>query len=377
MISVHTRRPPRRLWRVSRVLLLAIAVAIVGAFGADRAWIRVNGIVAGELVAVAPVVQARLKQLFVRCLDHVVVGQRLAEFENEATVQAAAQQLQQLEFELTQQRAEIEISDRESEAARKLVEAQAALLAQQTAVLKAEDELIKKNYVAVLAWEQAKAAVAQADAQTRAAEFVYQTKRADQKMAELNADVLEKRIASFKTSPELTGHFYLTAPKGGIITECVALPGEVIPPNAAIFQIFNPDDIYAVGFFDPKDLPKLALGQTFTIEISGVAESVSGTLTGFYPELSALPQSLTRYFWQQEMWSQYGPVRLDFTDLTATQRSRVFAWAQLSASRWEGLGLTAIAGASWLSVPWEWVQDTVGGTWRRIASGVTQRQTDP
>ncbi len=199
---VKSRAPARRLWRIRlRTTLFAIGAAILAVFVADRAWIRGNGIVAGELTAVSPIVQARLQQVFVNCLDHVTRGQRLAEFTNEAAVQFAAQQLQQLQLQLTQARAGIDIADRQAQAARKLVDAQDALLQQQIAVLKAEDELVKKRIVAVLVWEQAKAAVGRADAETRAAEFVYQTKRADQKMAELNAEVLQKRIESFMNSP--------------------------------------------------------------------------------------------------------------------------------------------------------------------------------
>jgi len=360
--------PPRRLWRISRprATLCAIAAAIAAGVAADRAWITGNGIVAGELTAVAPIVQARLQRVFVQCLDHVVRGQRLAELDNEATVEHAAQQLQQLQLQLTQARAEIDIADREAAAARKLVDAHVALYNQLVAVLKAEDELLKNKYVATLVWEKAKADVARADAERLAAEFVYETKRADQKKAELDAEVLEKRIDSFVNSPELTGHFYLTAPKDGIVTECVARPGEVIAAKAPIFQLFNPDDVFAVVFFDPADISKLSVGQSFTLSIGGIEQSVTGHVAGFYPELAALPSSLTRYFWQQEKWSQYAPVRLDFDDLSAARRSKLFAWAQLSASRWQGWGLSDTSA-------WQWVARQLDGVRHLAASTFSQQ----
>src|SRR5215469_11232201 len=151
MIPVSSRTIPRRLWWLQpRTMLLGVGLAFVAGVALDRTWTRGNGIVAGELSAIAPIVQARLKRVFVRCLDHVVRGQRLAEFENEATVQTAAQQLQQLRLELTQARADIDVTDREAEAARKLVDAQMALLNQLVAVMKAQDELVKKQNVAAL-----------------------------------------------------------------------------------------------------------------------------------------------------------------------------------------------------------------------------------
>ena len=372
VISINSRIPARRLWRLRpRTMLFTIGVAIVAGFATDRAWIRGNGIVAGELTAVSPIVQARLQRLFVRCLDHVTRGQPLAEFDNEATAQAAAQQLQQLQLQLTQARAAVDIADRQAEAAHKLVEAQTALWTQQRAVFQAEDELKKRQYVAVLVWEQAKAAVDRADAETRAAEFVYETKRADQKKAELDAEVLQRRIDSFVKSPELTGHFYLTAPKDGIVTECTARTGEVIAARTPIFSIFNVSDTYAVVFFNPSDIPKMTRGQSFDISIQGIDKPMAGTVTDFYPELSALPSSLTRYFWQQEKWSQYVPVRLDFTNLSAAQWNKLFAWSQLSASRWQGWNRTDATAAA--SASWQWVQQHINRGWEFVSAAFAQQ----
>ncbi len=362
-------RPPvkapaakRRLWWIRpRTILFVVGAVIVADFAVDWVWIRGNGIVAGELTAESPIVQARLQRLLVKCLDHVTRGQPLAEFVNEAVVETANQQLQQLELQLAESRAEIAIADREAETAKKLIDAQDALLQQQVAVLHAEDELKEQKFVATLVWQQAKAAVDRADAEKRAAEFIYETKRADQKMAEMNVAILEKRIESYKNSPELTGHFFLNAAKDGIVTECTALEGEVIAARTPIFSIFNPDDTYAVVFFDPKDTSRLARGQTFDIRVQGLDRRIKGALTDFYPEISALPSSLTRFFWQREMWSQYLPVRLDFTDLDADERSKVFAWAQLSASRWSGWDSAGLAGMAVGS--WDRARRQVEGAW--------------
>ena len=370
--STSARSPPKRLWWClrARATLFAIGATIIAAVIADRAWIRGNGIVSGELTAVAPIVQARIQRVLVNCLDRVVQGQHLAEFENEATVENAAQQLKQLELQLTQARAEIDIAEAQAQVALKLVDAQVALFDQLKAVLKAQDELIKKQYVAQLIWERTKADVTRAEAEVRAAEFVSETKKADRKKAELAATVLQQRIDSFKNSPELTGHFVLTAPKDGIVTECAARPGEVIAAKTPIFQIFNPDDSYAVVFFDPNDVAKLAFGQRFTLSIGGIEGPVTARVTGFYPELSALPSSLTRYFWQQEKWSQYAPVRLDFDRLSAAQKNRVFAWAQLAASRWQGWGL--LDPPSWVQLAWQWVRGDPDKEKRAAAKTLTK-----
>jgi hypothetical protein len=120
-------------------------------------------------------------------------------------------------------------------------------------------------------------------------------------------------------------------------------------------------------FFDPGDVAKLALGQHFTLSVGGIEGPLTARVTGFYPELSALPSSLTRYFWQQERWSQYAPVRLDFDRLSPAQADKVFAWAQLSASRWQGWGLPEPAKLAWLA--WQWVRDH-SKEGRRLAAAV-------
>jgi multidrug resistance efflux pump len=349
---VNARKPGRRLWWIRpRTILFVIFACILAAFAADWAWIRGNGIVAGQLTPVAPIVQARLQKLLVACPDHVKRGQPLAEFINEATVESAAQQLQHLQLQLTQARATIDIAEREAKAAAKLVEAQAAVLTQLTAVYNAEDPLVKKGFVAVLVWQQAKAAVDRADAETAAAQFVYETKIADRTRAELDAQVLAQRIDSFKASPELTGHFFLTAATDGIVTECTAQVGQVIDARTPIFSIFNPNDTYAVVFFDPRDVSKLAPGQSFEVSVGGLDKPVTGTLTDFYPELSALPSSLTRYFWQEEKWSQYAPARIDFTNVSPAERNKIFAWAQLSVTRSESI------------VSWDWLRRHMAALW--------------
>jgi multidrug resistance efflux pump len=236
------------------------------------------------------------------------------------------------------------------------VDAQVAVLQQLQNVLQAQDELIKKQFVATLAWQNAKAAVARAEAEKAAAEFIYQTKQSERTKAEIDASVLQQRIESFKNAPELTGHFFLIAPKDGIATECTAHIGEVIPAKSPIFQIFNPADAYAIVFFDPADIPRLIIGQRVTLNVEGINEPISGRIRGFYPELSALPSSLTRYFWQQERWSQYAPVRVDFERLSATEKERLSAWAQLTVSKWQWPTHWGDSYQRWHQLVWQWMR---------------------
>ena len=61
-----------------------------------------------------------------------------------------------------------------------------------------------------------------------------------------------------------------------------------------------------------------------------------------------------------------------FRRLNPAQTSKVFAWAQLSASRWQGWGLPDPA--SWVPLAWQWVRDRTDngrGSCRRDFGSVT------
>lgn len=328
-----TRLRRRRAFR--RYVVLAVILLAIAAFAYfDRGWISGDGIVVGQLSPVNPISQVRVKKLLSKCLDYVSRGQVLAQLENEVTAQAADQQLRQLELQLADARAEAAVADKEAEAARRYLDAQSAVRDQLQEVLKAQSEMVKNNYTATLVWQQAKADLAKAQSETQAAAFVVQSKEAEGRRATVEADLTEKRIAAFRDSPELQGRYDLKAPKAGYLTECNAYEGAVVDADTVLYQVFNPADAYAIVFLSPSDAPRLTPGDTVEIRIGGIEAPIAARITGFYPELSGMPDSLTRYFWEQEKWSQYEPIRLDFVGLSDVQQRGLKSFAQVSVSMW-------------------------------------------
>ena len=333
-VGGELRRSYRR--RTLRRYLILLAVVVVG-FGiafADRCWINADGIVVGQLTPVNPISQVRIAKLRAKCLDYVGEGQIIADMQNEITMQAGTQQLQQLQIELEQAKAEAEIADKEAQAAGKYRDAQAAVSAQLKSVYDAETDLLKKSYVSSLVWQKSKADVTKADADTQAASFAVETKQEDSRRATLQASLIGTRIASLTASAELMGAYPLKSPKAGYLTQCNAFQGQVVNPDTQLFQIFNPSDAYMIAFLDPKDAVRLKVGEQIPIEVTGLGKLVSGQVAGFYPEYSGLPASLTRYFWQQEKWSQFEPVRLDFAGLDDAEQKALRASAQITISVW-------------------------------------------
>lgn len=322
--------------RTLRRYLLLLTVVVVG-FGiafADRCWINADGIVVGQLTPVNPISQVRIAKLRAKCLDYVSEGQVIADMQNEITMQAGTQQLQQLQIELAQANAEAEIANKEAQAAGKYRDAQAAVSAQLKTVYDAETDLVKKNYVSSLVWQKSKADVTKAEADTEAATFAVETKLADSQRATLQASLISARIASLNASAELMGAYPLKSPKAGFLTQCNAFQGQVVNPDVQLYQIFNPSDAYMIAFLDPKDAVRLKIGEQLPVTVTGLGKPVTGQVAGFYPEYSGLPASLTRYFWQQEKWSQFEPVRVDFAGLDDAQQKALRASAQIAISVW-------------------------------------------
>jgi hypothetical protein len=63
-----------------------------------------------------------------------------------------------------------------------------------------------------------------------------------------------------------------------------------------------------------------------------VAESFAARVVGAHPERPGMPPAMSRFFWQDERWSQYAPVRLDFAGLTAAQQSQISAGMRVDVS---------------------------------------------
>ena len=333
-VGGELRRSYRR--RTLRRYLILLAVVLVG-FGisfADRCWINADGIVVGQLTPVNPISQVRIQKLRSKCLDYVSEGQVIADLQNDITMQAGTQQLQQLQIELAQANAQAEISAKEAQAAEKYRDAQQAVSDQLKTVYNAETDLLKKNYVSSLVWNKSKADVVKADADTEAASFAVASKQQDSARASLEASLISERIKSLNASPELMGKYTLKSPKAGYLTQCNAFQGQVVNPDTTLYQIFNPPDAFVIAFMDPSDAVRLKSGEQISLKVSGIAEPVTAQVDGFYPEYSGLPASLTRYFWEQEKWSQFEPVRFIFVGFDDAQQKALRASAQVSISMW-------------------------------------------
>jgi multidrug resistance efflux pump len=325
----------RRKW-VRRSAIVGLVIVTVAALAVlDRAWIRAEGLVVGESTAVSAIARTRIVRVHAKCLDFVAEGAPLAEVENEVTWQSTNQELSRLRLLLAQAKAQIEISGKEAQSAYQLYEAQIALRDRLALTLTAQQELARSGFVAQLYLEKARADLLRSEAETQAARLTHESKIADQSRARGDAELYAARIVEFRGSPEMMGRYTLRAPKAGILTHCEARPGEVVEDKQTIYEIFNPRDAYLLVYFRPADVARIAPGRTVTVTAPNVSEPFTARVIGVHPERPGLPPTMARFFWQEERWSQYAPVRLDFVEPTGAQRNEISAGVRVNVSIWE------------------------------------------
>jgi multidrug resistance efflux pump len=334
LVAGRVKVVARRRWKWLRraVVVVLVIVVVAGLAALDRMWIRAEGLVVGESTAVSAIAQVRIVRVLAKCLDVVTEGAPLAEVENEVTWQSTNQELSRLRLLLAQAKAQIEIFGKEAQSAQQLYEAQVALRDRQAITLKAQEELARSGFVAPLFLERARADLLRSEAETRAARLTHESKLADQARAKGDATLYAARIVEFQGSPEMMGRYTLRAPKAGILTRCQARPGEVVEDRQPLYEIFNPGDAYVLVYFRPADAARLAPGRTVRITSPNVAESFAARVVGAHPERPGMPPAMSRFFWQDERWSQYAPVRLDFAGLTAAQQSQISAGMRVDVS---------------------------------------------
>lgn len=355
-------RRGRRL-PVRRILIFTcLAVGAGALFLADRIRLDAEGVVAGELTAISPLAPVRITRVHARCLDRVEAGQPLLDLENEVTMQSSAQELSRLQTDHARAISQIEISAQEILAAKKLHDAQVAVRDRAVAAFKAYDQLVRKDYVAQLAWEKAKSDLLRGEAEVQAANFAYESRKAEQKKADTDAQLLAKRIKEYRESPELSGRFQLVAPKRGVVTQCQARVGQMAEAKDVLFQIFNPHDAFATVFVRPERVSQLPVNSEVSLDVSGIDVPVRARVAGIYPENTGLPASILRFFWQRENWLQYTPVRLELLNLTTEQRENLRDGARVSVGVW----LKPDADIALAFAAWQWTEKAATSIFSRI-----------
>jgi len=286
-----------------RALLLIVAVGVlVGAVFGIR-WLHYyfthastdDARVKGDLTAVSPTVQGKIRLLPIQEGDRVQKGQLIAQLREEdylAQVDVAAGAVQTIEGELKEAEAELALVREKTQ--KEVNEATAALCAVQARQDEAEASMrqasleynrIRKLHqsktVSESEMDKVQATFDLARARLEVAKEVIKENQAKLQIAQANtAEVIskEQRVESLRGKLEearaaLTAaklkldHTTVSSPIDGVVAKKVANIGEVIKPGQAIAVIVDLNDLWVEANLEETKLEHVRLGQRVDVEV--------------------------------------------------------------------------------------------------------------
>jgi multidrug resistance efflux pump len=329
--SARRRFPWVRLLIILVVLAVAAYLLLPSYF-----FVSADALVQGDLVPVTPLYRARIDQLYVRCDEHVTVGQKLAVISNflvqadyQKQYEESVAQLNLSKIALDQGVAEALSTEA---AAREKYNAAVATAKRLEITFKSYDRAYAAGALPRVDWEAKKG-----DWQTAlatAAAYHEELARAEQAVGRIQSDQHAKIAIDQQASEreeslaQRVSAETLHAPVSGYIVNCKERPENVIEPGAPMFEIFEPQRAYVLAFFNPASLDKVRIGESVDLHVNGLPAKVKGRVVGVYPDLAKLPTQLTRFFWQHEQWSEYRPVRIALDTLPSKDRDKLYYDAQ-------------------------------------------------
>ena len=292
--------------------LIALAAgAIAGACSpkppADR--VRVSGQVEATAVQVAPPVSGRLLELHVAEGDRVKAGDLLAKLDvadtelaltraraerDQADAQvrlllagARPEDVRQSEAQLAATQTTVAAAQAELASAQADVDRFEALLASNSGSRKQRDDAVTRRDVA-------RARLQGAQDQVRAARENLARLRAGSRREEV--DAARARVAAaaaqIATYQKAISDATILAPVGGIVTEQLADPGELIQPRAPILVITDLDHAWANVYVDEPVVPRLRLGQTATLFTDAGGTGIPGTVSYISSKAEFTPRNV-------------------------------------------------------------------------------------
>lgn len=287
--------------RGALLLSVAIVVAVAVIFGIG--WLHYyfthastdDARVKGDLIAVSPTVQGKIRLLPIQEGDRVEKGQLIAQLREEdyqAQVDVAAGVVQTIEAELKEAEAELTLVREKTN--KEVAEATAALCAAQARQAEAEAnlrqasldyerirELHRSKTVSSSEMDRAQAAFDLCHARVEVAKEVIKENQAKLQIAEANvAGVIskEQRVESLRGRLEearaaLTAaklkldHTTVTSPIDGVVAKKVANIGEVIKVGQTIAVIVDLNNIWVEANLEETKVEHVRLGQTVDLKV--------------------------------------------------------------------------------------------------------------
>lgn len=332
---------PRRPFPWARtILILAILGVAAYLLVPNYFYVRADGLVQGDLVPVSPLFRARVDKLLVHCDDKVTQGQTVAVVSN-FLVQSDYQH-QYLQSQQQVELSRVALDERVSAAKTNADSLKAKYEAAQLDVDRTHnaflsyDQAYKQGAIAKVDWQGklTEWQTAQANARSALSDWQLAQQEVGHIAAAENARIAasQQLSDSAQAMAQQVSSEPLVAPVSGYIVHCTQRPMNVIEPATPLFNIFEPNRAYVLAYFSPSAVSKIHLNQTVDMNIAGINKTVPGRVSAIYPDLTALPTQLTRFFWQHVQWNEYRPVRIELDKLPAKDRQELYFDAQAQVS---------------------------------------------
>ncbi len=307
----------KRRW-TKITLALLIGGTITYAIAVPPANVRVEGLLHGDLIPVSPLYRAQITQQITTCFSKVKAGDPLVIVSNfildEQYASDYQNRLTSLHLEQINQDEGAAVAASEVQMARQNYQAAAASAEKAKALSEAYDELHDARAIGRVARDAARSDWQRTIAESAALREAWQKSQLN--LTQIKKGSLEK-IASLEQQLSLIDDARkrvstqpILSPVSGQVLDCTARPNAVIEAGTPIYRIFDIDRAYVMVFTDPSEISSLSVGMPAYVSIPGISETLPGRIAALTPEASKLPESLTRYFWQHNQWSQYRPVKI-------------------------------------------------------------------
>jgi HlyD family secretion protein len=204
--------------------------------------------------------------------------------------QDLGQQVAIAEAAVTVQQRQLAAAQQNLEAARRVVDADTAALAQRELDLRRAQDLQRQGFVSDAALDGARTALAQTQAQLA-------RDRALAEAAARNIAVVQAAARSAEEQARLAriqaGYGTLLAPFDGVILARQAELGEVVAPGTPIVTLADLDHVWVRAYLNEPDLRRVRLGQAATVSTDAPHDKpLAGRLSFISSEAEFTPKSV-------------------------------------------------------------------------------------
>lgn len=285
--------------------------------------LRVEGLLHGDLIPVAPLYRAQITRQITSCYSKVKSGEPLVivsnfmldeQYSSDYQARLASLHLEQINQNEGAAAAAVEVR-----MARQNHLAAASAAEKARALSRAYDELHAARAIGQVARDAARSDAQRAAAEAAALREAWQKSQLNLAQAKKGSvekvASLQQQLNLLEEARKRVSAQALLSPAAGQVLDCAAHPNAVVEAGTPIYRIFDIDRAYVMVFTDPSEIASLSVGMPAYIRIPGIAETLPGHIAALTPEAAKLPESLTRYFWQHDQWSQYRPVKIALDNL--------------------------------------------------------------